>query len=153
MMKTIAAGIWVVVVVLGSAYGAATWKQASDQHAAEEKPATPMETVKVKAVIVPILGDGTVQHYIRAQVAFTIEKQALKTLSIAPEPFVVDETFRAIFAAGRDRFASEGAQKLDWLVKAVLDGTNAHYPEPVIKNILIQELVFLGKTEVRSKEH
>ena len=30
---------------------------------------------------------------------------------------------------------------------------DAHYPEPVIKNILIQELVFLGKTEVRSKEH
>ena len=84
MMKTIAAGIWVVVVVLGSAYGAATWKQASDQHAAEEKPATPMETVKVKAVIVPILGDGTVQHYIRAQVAFTIESRPSKPFPLRP---------------------------------------------------------------------
>lgn len=143
-MKLLVVGLWVVLVALGCAYGAAIYLPGGG--AAKATPAPiPLQVQKTRVINVPIIVAGAVQGFISMQFAFTIDGTTLKSLQVPPEIYLLDEAFRTIYTD--DRLDVHHVEKYDLgkLTSHLVDSTNAHLGAPLIKEVLIESFSYINK--------
>jgi hypothetical protein len=162
MIKLMLAGLWVCLVTLGSTYAVVAWHAAPTpptpvavaQPAAHAEPETAtvfsgMETLRTKMISVPVVADNAVQGYVMAQFAFTVDSKIMKRLVIKPDVFLVDEAFKAIFGSGTIDFRQFKKQDLPALTKQIAGNVNKRLGVRLIDDVLVQELNYLPKDQVR----
>src|SRR5689334_10220487 len=101
MIRPIMTGVWVCAATMGSAYLGAHWqKPANEQstHNAGHGASNELTPVRTRMISVPIVGDGAIRGYVVAQLAFTAPANLMKTMSVKPDMYVLDEAFQLIFS-------------------------------------------------------
>ena len=163
MIKLILVGVWVCVVTLASSYAAVTWLTGSgaghdsgnghgnNGHGGGHKSDTGVEHVRPKMFSVPIIADGAVQGYVVAQLVFTVDTTVLKRLPVAPEPLLLDEAFKSIYAGETIDFRRFKRQDLPALGKRIQAGANKRLGSGLVQDVLIQELNYVPKDEARGR--
>ena len=152
MMKTLATSVWVLIVALGAAFGAVEWqkRQAAQQaDAAAGKKEVKLSEFKTRPINVPIISDGTVQGYIVAQFAIMIDDNQLKEFPIDPQVYVVDEAFKTIYAGEKLNFKELKKTDLPKFAKLLSESVNARLGRPMVQEILIQQLGYIPKDDMR----
>ncbi len=149
MMRLIFIGLWSAMLTVCCAYGTAAWKAktAAPEHA--EAGSHDLSQVKLKLLSVPIISSGVIQGYVLANLTFTVNSAAYKTL---PEPagaFLNDEAFRQFYSVERVDFKNMKKQDLAALTKSIAASVNARLKADVVKDVLIDELNYVPKVAAR----
>lgn len=148
MMKSLLVGLWASIVSLAAAFGMLEWNKLSDPSVeahAEKK----IEEYRTKAINVPIIGEGTIQGYMVAQFVFTVDANALKTIQVNPEVYVLDEAFKTIYAGEQVNFQNMKKQDLPVLAKKLGDNVNKRLGVEVVQDVLIDQLSYIPKKDMR----
>jgi len=169
MIKLLLAGLWVCLVTLGATYGVVVWyapgSASHDAHAAgppaagggHEAAASSHggggggggDAIKTRMISVPIVADNAIQGYVMAQFAFTVDGKVLKQLPVKPDAYLVDEAFKTIFAGKGIDFRQFKKQDLPGLTKDIAEGVNKRLGVRLIGDVLVQELNYIPKDQVR----
>ncbi|KQP72226.1 hypothetical protein ASG60_02205 [Methylobacterium sp. Leaf469] len=148
-MKTVLTGLWICAVTILSCYGAVTW--GSGLFAKKEEPYLEgLQYQKLPPINVPMVADGKVQGYIVAVLVFTADARLMHTLPVPPNAFVVDETFRQIYADPQIDFKRLSRYNVTQRLAEVRKAVNARLGADVVKDVLVEEFNFVAKREVRS---
>lgn len=149
MIKIIAIGVWIVVATLGSSYVAASMSAPT----APEVPPDPtyfagLDYRTTEVITVPIIAKNAIRGYVLAAFVYTIDGETVSKLAVPPDPFIMDEAFRAVYSASN--FDFEKAEQFDLvaLTGSIRDAVNARYQKEIIREVLIQQFDFLPKEDV-----
>jgi hypothetical protein len=95
--------------------------------------------------------NGSVQGYIVARFVYTVEAKVLHQLSVPPEPFVVDEAFRKIYADERLDFRKLARYDLAGLTQAIKGRVNERMQADIVQDVLIDDFNYVSKDELRQQ--
>jgi hypothetical protein len=145
MIRTILLGLWVGLVVAGSAIGAGLFAlrpvTASD-------PKIETEYRKMNTVSVPKIAEGTLQGYVVARMGLTLDAKLAKEQKIPPETYIFEDAFRLLYSDPQLDFRHLEAYNIDAFVKQLTKAANDRMKADVVKDIAMEELNFFTKAEV-----
>ena len=107
-----------------------------------------MDFEKTRAISVPMISDGKVRGYIVAQFVYTIDSTTLRELAVPPDPYVVDEAFRAIFNDKSIHFDDLKAYDIDGLTTLIKENVNARMQAKLVHDILVEEFSFFPESAI-----
>ncbi|BDA85910.1 hypothetical protein Sa4125_34520 [Aureimonas sp. SA4125] len=149
MIKIIAIGVWVVIATLGSSYVAASMSApAGPEPKAEPTYFAGLDYRKTETITVPIIAKNAIRGYVLAAFVYTIDGEAAAKLAVPPDPFIMDEAFRAVYSTSQFDFEKAEQFDLAALTASVRDAVNARYKQKIVDEVLIQQFDFLPKNEV-----
>ena len=149
MIKILAIGIWIVVATLGSSYVAASMSApSSPEPEAEPTYFAGLDYRKTDTITVPIVAKDKIRGYVLASFVYTIDGETASKLAVAPDPFIVDEAFRAVYSTSQFNFEKAEQFDLAALTGSIRDAVNARYKQEIVHEVLIQQFDFLPKDEV-----
>jgi flagellar basal body-associated protein FliL len=150
VIKTLLIGLWVCTVALGSSYFFVKMQSSSSAHAPSKEEAAAIEFIKTDMVSVPVIKDGKVQGYLVTQLSFAINKVETAKLAFEPTPYLVDIAYRTIYENSVVDFSRLQPQDLSSLVKKIADSANAKLGGEVVKDVLMNEINYVPRDEVRT---
>ncbi len=151
MIKPILTGVWVCAATMGAAYLGVAWQRpapaVSDKsgHGA----ASDLVPIRTRMLSVPVVGDGGIRGYVVAQFAFTAQAKVMKHMPIKPDMYVLDEAFQLIFSGEYIDFRQFKKQDMLALGKKVAENVNKRLGAQVVEDVLVQELNYVAKDNVR----
>jgi hypothetical protein len=151
MIRLVLAGLWVCILTAGTSYGVAYWKETGNLLAPKDEYLDGLQYQKTRALSVPMVENGSVQGYIVARFVYTVEARTLHQLSIPPDPFVVDEAFRKIYADERLDFRKLARYDLSVLTTGIKQRVNERMQADVIQEVLVEDFNYVSKEEFQQK--
>lgn len=149
MIKIVAIGLWVCLVALGSLMlGIKTSAQPKAAPVAESATST-IDYDRTEIMSVPILADGKVDGYIISQLVYTVDSSVKEKLKVPLGLFVNDEVFSVFYGSYSDTRHIEHVKFAD-VKQEILDGVNQRFPEPVIKDIMVEQFNYVPADQVRN---
>jgi len=129
----------------------AYWKENGSLLPAKDAYLEGLQYQKTRALSVPMVENGGVQGYIVARFVYTVEARTLHQLNVPPEPFVVDEAFRRIYADDRLDFRKLSRYDLSILTTAIKQRVNERMQADVVQDVLVEDFNYVSKEEFQSK--
>jgi hypothetical protein len=106
---------------------------------------------KTRALSVPMVENGGVQGYIVARFVYTVEARTMHQLTVPPEPFVVDEAFRRIYADDRLDFRKLARYDLSILTAAIKQSVNERMHADIVQDVLVEDFNYVSRDEFQHK--
>ena len=151
MIRLILAGLWVCILTVGASYGVAYWKETGSLLAPKDEYLDGLQYQKTRALSVPMVENGSVQGYIVARFVYTVEARTLHQLTVPPEPFVVDEAFRRIYADERLDFRKLARYDLSVLTAAIKQRVNERMHADVVQDVMIEDFNYVSQEQFQPK--
>lgn len=149
MIKFIAAAVWICVATLGAVFYSF---QIAGAHGVGEKP-KPMlgglDYVKTDIISVPLVRDARIDGYFLTKLVYTVEPEQIKKLSIPAEALITDQVYSYLYANPQIDFTRKETVDLDAFRAAIRDTINARVGAPLVHEVLIDQINFLAKEEIR----
>ena len=151
MIKLIAVGLWVACVALGSSYVMASMAGgSSDEEGEELSYFVGLDYRTTDNITIPMISDAAIQGYILARFVYTIDGRTVAQLKVPPDPFILDEAFRRLYATEGFDFAKPERFDLPALTKDIREAVNARYGSELVRDILVEQFDYIAKSEARS---
>jgi hypothetical protein len=148
-MRILITGFWICAITLLSCYGAVYWNTGIRAAKGEEY-LEGLEYQKVRAINVPVIAEGSVQGYVIANLVFTADAKTLRTLSVPPHAFVIDEAFRQIYSDEKLDFRKLSKYDVSVLLSGIKKSVNERMGADIVKDVLIENFNFVSKGDIRS---
>ncbi|MDQ0506692.1 hypothetical protein [Xanthobacter agilis] len=150
MIRFIIIGVWVCVVALASTYAAAYWVTGSEHGKAEDSYLSGLEYRRLPVITVPMVIDGSVKGYVLVKLVFTADASLLRKMPIDPGIFAVNAAFQEIYVNGRVEGGKMAKYNLPEMLERIRQATNAHLNGDVVREVLVDSLNYVDKTDLRS---
>ncbi|MFD1695839.1 hypothetical protein [Roseibium aestuarii] len=155
MLRLLLVGVWMPVATLGASYATVSWLATQPPGViggggGHEAAMGGLDYESVPPVNVPIIADGALQGYVVAKLVFTADGDVLRSLSVPPHPFLVDEAFRFLYADERLDFHDLRRYDLAKLSEHLKGAANARLGKEVVRDVLVEELNYFDKDDVIS---
>jgi hypothetical protein len=150
MIKFIAAALWIVAVTVGAVLY--SFQSPSEAAPPGEKPPAllgGLDYVKTDVISVPVLRDNEISGYFLGRFVYTIEPEDLAKLSVPAQTLITDEVYSHLFGNPRVDFTRIKTLDLDAFRASVRDAINKRIGEEIVQEVLIEQLDFLTKSEIR----
>ena len=151
MIRLVLAGLWVCILTAGTSYAVAYWKENGSALAAKDEYLEGLQHLKTRVLSVPMVENGAVQVYIVARFAYTVEAKTMHQLAVPPEPYVVDEAFRRIYADERLDFRKLARYDLSILTAAIKQRVNERMQAEIVQDVLIEDFNYVSREEFQRK--
>ena len=151
MIRLLLIGLWVCILTAGTSYAVAFWKENGSLLPQKEEYLDGLQYQKTRALSVPMVENGAVQGYIIARFVYTVEARTMHQLSVPPEPFVVDEAFRRIYADERLDFRKLARYDLSNLTASIKQHVNERMQADVIQDVLVEDFNYVSREEFQQK--
>lgn len=150
MIRTIVIGLWICAVALGSLFFAVRQNDGSSGEVkAEAGGFGGLDYVKTDVMSVPIISNGSVAGYVVTQLVYTIDSNIRKKITVPLEYFISDEIFRKFYGSYSGTKEVEKV-KFEDVRASVITDLNARFPEPVIKDLLVEQFNYISAEEIRA---
>ncbi|HEX2019671.1 MAG TPA: hypothetical protein VGO17_12085 [Aurantimonas sp.] len=150
MIKLLAVGLWVACVALGSSYVMASMAGGSaDEEVEELTYFSGLDYRTTENITIPMISDAAIQGYILARFVYTIDGKTVAGLKVPPDPFILDEAFRRLYATEGFDFEKPERFDLPALTKDIREAVNARYGEELVRDILVEQFDYVAKAEAR----
>ena len=149
MIKLLAIGFWVCIASLGSSYVVASMRSdASEPATAEPTYFVGLDYKKTDSITVPIIAKEAIQGYVLARFVYTIDGKVASSLAVPPDPFILDEAFRAVYSASGFDFEHPEHYDLPALTASIRDSINKRFGQDLLHDVLVDQFDFLPKNEI-----
>jgi hypothetical protein len=150
VIKVIGVGCWGSIVAIGAAFGMMSYQRAPPPAAARETgQAAHIEQIKSKTITIPVSANGSLEGYMRVQLAFGVVKAQVDKLPMRPDVIFVDEAYRTLsdiaFLDPRRPTRAEISKVAGTLKGAI----NARMETDLVKDVWLQEYNFVAAANVR----
>ncbi|WP_026790448.1 hypothetical protein [Pleomorphomonas oryzae] len=150
MSRILLTGLWVCVVTLLSAYGAAWWLVNGSLAKPTDEPTWEgLQYVKTEPINVPMIRNGKLMGYSVLNLVFTADSTRLKEAPVPPQLFVTDEAFRTIY--GDDSVDLDHIQRYD--LKAFADGirqkVNVRLKSDIVQEVLVDQISYFSRDAMK----
>ena len=149
MIKPILTGVWVCAATMGSAYLGVVWQRPAPAVSDKSAHGADLVPIRTRMLSVPVVADGGIRGYVVAQFAFTAQAKVMKNMPIKPDMYVLDEAFQLIFSGEYIDFRQFKKQDMLALGKKVAENVNKRLGAQVVEDVLVQELNYVAKDNVR----
>lgn len=151
MIKLAATALWICLVTLGSVYASMQFATPSSEEAAAPGDFFGgLDYVRGDVVSVPVISEGAVKGYFLARLVFTAEPEMLAKLSIDPQLLIRDELYSHLVGNEAVDFTSLESFDLQGFRDGVREALNTRIGEKVFHDIIIEQIDYLSKEEIRS---
>jgi hypothetical protein len=135
------------MVMATSVYMGATWKAGQAEATQTNAPFKDLEHKKTEPINVPMIADGNIEGYIVAQFTYLVDAKSLGQLSVPPDVFITDETFRTLYS---DQLDFNHLEKYDVaaLTKGLVEKVNRRLGGDIIKEMLVDEFNYVTRREI-----
>jgi len=151
MIKLVAAAVWIAAATAGSVFYA--FQQAGDVEAAAPAPEAGafggLDYVRLNVVSVPQLKNGEVQGYFLARLVFTAPAERLKQLVVPADAMLTDAVYTKLYADPSVDFSQVDTLDIDAFRAGLRDTVNAKIGEDLITEVLVEQVDFLSKADIR----
>lgn len=150
MLKFIVAAVWVVVVTVGSIFFA--FSSTGDKPGEAEKPAAffgGLDYVKTDVISVPIVKGGEVAGYFIARFVYTAEPARIAQLSVPMQAIITDEFFTYLYSNPLMDFTRGDRIDIDAFRSGLRDSLNKRIGEDFVHEVMLEQVDYLSKQEIR----
>ena len=150
MSRILLTGLWVCVVTLLSAYGAAWWLVNGSIAKPTDQPTWEgLQYVKTPPINVPMIRDGKLMGYSVMELVFTADSTRLKAAPVPPELFVTDEAFRTIY--GDDSIDLDHIQRYDLKAFAgdIRQKVNVRLKSDIVQEVLVDQISYFSRDAMK----
>ncbi len=151
MLKLAAAAIWIAAATAGSVFYA--FQQASTVEAAapasEPTAFGGLDYVRLNVVSVPQMKGGEVNGYFLARLVFTAPAERLKQLVVPADAMLTDAVYGKLYADPSIDFSRVDTLDIAAFRAGLRDAVNDKIGENLITEVLIEQVDFLSKADIR----
>ena len=151
MIRLLLTGLWVCILTAGASYAVAYWKETGTLLPQSEEHIEGLQYHKTRVLSVPMIENGSVQGYIVTRFVYTVESGMTQQLPFPPDPFVVDEAFRTIFADSRLDFWNLARYDLSILTASIKQRVNQRMQADVLQDVLLEDFNYIAREEFQQK--
>jgi hypothetical protein len=148
IVKTALAGLLVIGAGMAAGYYAIS---ASGAEAGSRTPQNfiGIDYVKIPSFAVPIIQNGVMEGYVLTEWVFTIDAKTKAALTVPPEVFIKEDTFRSIYGEVVVDFDNLDRVDLVALAETIRGNVNKRLGTEAITSALVQKFDFMPKDDVR----
>jgi hypothetical protein len=151
MIRSLLIGLWVCLLTAGGSYTVAYWKENGSLLPQGDEYLDGLQYQKTRVLSVPMVENGSVQGYLVARFVYTVDARTMHQLSVPPEPFVVDEAFRKIYADERLDFRKLARYDLSILTTAIKQRVNERMQADIVQDVLVEDFNYVSREEFQRK--
>jgi hypothetical protein len=151
MIRLLLIGLWVCILTAGASYAVVYMGENGSLLPQREEYLDGLQYLKTRVLSIPMVENGSVRGYIVAQFVYTVEGRTMHQLSVPPEPFVVDEAFRKIYADDSMDFRKLARYDLTILTAAIKQRVNERMHGDIVKDVLVEDFNYVAKEEFQKK--
>lgn len=149
MIKFIVAALWICAATVGAVFYSF---QAAGTHSEGEAP-KPMlgglDYVSSDIISVPLIRDASVQGYFLTKLVYTVEPAEMAKLSVPASALLTDQVYSYLYANPQIDFTRTSTIDIDAFRKNIRDSINARIGADIVKDVLVDQMNFLTKDEIR----
>lgn len=150
MLKFVLLGVWVIVATAASTFASFYLRPNPEEPVDAISIDQGVEEFKTEMTSIPMIRRGDVVGYIIIQLSFEVDRRVLAEVKLEPVPYLNDAAFRVIFASTEIDFRRLRGSDLDQLTLAVATEANERIGAKLIRHVLIQQLNFVRKEDIRT---
>jgi hypothetical protein len=149
MIKFIVAALWLCAVSIGAVIY--SFQVAGARTGAEPDAALlgGLDYVKTDVLSVPVLRRGGVVGYFLTRLVYTVDPHEIKKLSVPAPTLINDQVYTYLFTNPNIDFSEIETLDLDAFRNGLRDSINKRIGEDMIHDIMIEQIDFLSKQEIR----
>ncbi|MGG7516296.1 hypothetical protein ACQ3G6_00230 [Allorhizobium undicola] len=147
MVKIVIAGIWACIVTLVAVYFSV--QLATKPAPVETAKAPPTEVVRGEAITIPYLEDGGVKGYFLGRFSFVVEKDKAHAAPLQVSDILTDQLFTALVGNRMIDLSSPKRLDIEQFREGIRTGINKRLGDEVVQSVLIEQLDFLAKEDLR----
>jgi hypothetical protein len=151
MIRSLLIGLWVCILTAGGSYAVGYWKENGGLLPQRDDYLDGLQYQKTRVLSVPMVENGSVQGYVVARFVYTVDARTMHQLSVPPEPFVVDEAFRKIYADERLDFRKLARYDLSVLTTAIKQRVNERMQADIVQDVLVEDFNYVSREEFQRK--
>ncbi|MDF1610123.1 hypothetical protein PZ897_18225 [Hoeflea sp. YIM 152468] len=150
MIKLLVTGVWICGVALASVYFSA--QMTSKDVDMEPAPAMfgGLETVRGEVNSIPVISSGAVQGYFLTRLSYTVDPLKTATLTVPVDDLITDALYTALVGEPVIGFPDIVSFDLDAFKALVLESLNARVGETLFHDVIVEQIDFLSKEDIRS---
>ncbi|UXN66601.1 hypothetical protein N8E89_26320 (plasmid) [Phyllobacterium sp. A18/5-2] len=149
MIRIAIIGLWICGVALGSLYFA-VWQNSATAAVAPQIGDAALDDGKTDVFSVPVIIDNTVHGYVVTQLAYTLDKTVKASVNVPVSFFINDEIFNQFYGHYSD-VKDVQKVKFDDVRKSIIDRVNERFPQPLIKDLLVEQFNYITTSEIRNQ--
>lgn len=149
MIRIAIIGLWICGVALGSLYFA-VWQNSATAAVAPQIGDAALDDGKTDVFSVPVIIDNTVHGYVVTQLAYTLDKSVKASVNVPVSFFINDEIFNQFYGHYSD-VKDVQKVKFDDVRKSIIDRVNERFPQPLIKDLLVEQFNYITTSEIRNQ--
>ncbi|MBC7280349.1 hypothetical protein [Hoeflea sp.] len=150
MIKLLVTGVWICGVALASVYFSVQTANQKDEVEADPAMFGGLETVRGEITSIPVIRDGAVQGYFLTRLSYTIEPEKAQKLTIPVPDLVTDALYSALVGEQLIDFSGDREFDLEGFKSRVKDTLNERLGETVFHDVIVEQIDFLSKADIRS---
>jgi len=150
MIKTLAIGIWICAVALGSVYFSV--QISNTKESAEPDPAMfgGLETIRGEVISIPVISSGAVQGYFLTRLSYTVDPLKTAKLSIPVNELITDVLYTALVGEPVIDFPNLEVFDLEAFKTHIRESLNERVGEELFHEVIVEQIDFLSKEDIRS---
>jgi len=150
MMKLLITGVWICAVALASVYFSV--QISNKKEAVEPVPAMfgGLETVRGEVTSIPVINGGSVDGYFITRLSYTVDPVKVALLTIPIDVLVTDTLYTALVGEQIIGFPDLEKFDLEAFRTHVRDTLNGKLGEDVFHDVIVEQIDFLSKDDIRS---
>ena len=150
MIRLVLVSLWMCGVVVTTSYAGMMWQRGRSSEAAKVEERPSVEQIKVRKITVPFISEGAVHGYVIAQLTAILRAKEHKSQQVKPEAIIVDEAFRVLYANESVDFRKPKAGDTSAIARQIAEGVNKRIGAQLVSEILLEELSYVPRSEIRA---
>jgi hypothetical protein len=149
MIKFIAAALWICAATVGAVFY--SYQTAGERGEGEApKPFLGgLDYVDSDIISVPLIRDSSVQGYFLTKLVYTVEPADLAKLSVPASALFTDQVYSYLYSNPQIDFTHAAKMDVDAFRKNIRDSINARVGTEIVHDVLVDQINFLSKDEIR----
>lgn len=149
MIKFIVATLWICAVTVGAVFYSFQTAGARDDAEAAKPMLGGLDYVNTDIITVPYVRNSRVDGYFLTKLVFTAEPAELKKLSVPPTVIITDQVYSYLYSNPQLDFSDKTTLDLDAFRSSLRDSINARVGVDLVKEVLVDQIDFLTKDDIR----
>lgn len=151
MIKTLAIGVWICAVALGSVYFSVQLSNKAE--IVEQEPSAMLgglETIRGEVASIPVISSGAVQGYFLTRLSYTVDPLKIEKLSVPVNDLITDALYTALVGEPVIDFPDVDVFDLEAFKTHIRQTLNDRVGEEIFHDVIVEQIDFLSKEDIRS---
>lgn len=149
MIKFIAAAVWICIATVGAVFYSFQAAGARGEGEVPKPMLGGLDYVKTDIISVPLVRNSTVEGYLLTRLVYTVDPAQIKKLSIPAEALFTDQVYSYLYTNPQIDFANKTDLDINAFRSNIRDTINARVGEKVVHEVLVDQIDFLTKEDIR----